>query len=215
MEVEDPRQYIETPPDSRTWYTPEYDYKAGYDVFTLYQVAVNAFASCRTDLSITFDDVITPAEEVRYDSIGWIMDYYSQTTGGIDPQFACGSYLLAIKDAYNKPSIPGLGEILGVTFDTGSGYAWAAIFVQAIMDNYPGDERMLIKTAIHEMGHMRAYLSHLCYSPDTLHWYMSSDHDDVSCVMGTGKIAMCTGQDLTVNPHFCPKCCDRLGQVGW
>jgi hypothetical protein len=207
----------ETPPDGRSSFYPEYDYMDAYDAFAYGTArAVNAFAPCGTDLNVFFDEVITPAQVLHYDSVGYFMMQHAQLTGSPDAQFVYKSYLLAIEDAHHKPVLPPpFGEILGRTYDTGSGYAWAVIFVQAIIDEYPGYPDMIDKTAIHEMGHMRADLTHLCYTPDSVNWYMSPYHDDSSCVMGQARISLCTNKDLATNPHFCPACCGRLKQVQW
>lgn len=208
-------QYSETPPDAVSAYIPEYDHMVGYDVLTGYEDVVNAFSSCRTDLNVIFDDVIYPAFSINFNSIGEFMTEHAQLiTGQSGPEFACGSYLLAVLDAYNKPILPD-GEVAGITFGTGSGFAWAVIFVQVLYETYPGDQNMINKTPIHELGHMRANLTELCYKDYQGYWHMGADHDDQSCVMGQGKIAICTGWDVTANPHFCPKCCNRLSQVQW
>lgn len=202
------------PPNARTLFKPEYDRQFGYNLFDQGTAKVeNTYAPCGTDVSIQFDEVITPVQVIHYDSVGFYMNAHAQISNG---QFDFKAYLLAIKDASNKPPPPPPGiEILARTYDHGSGFAWAVIYVDAIKRNYPfpDDQPMIDKVTIHEMGHMRVNLTHLC---DALTGQiMTADHDDSSCVMGSGKISTCTNKDLTVNPHFCPADCERLKKVKW
>jgi hypothetical protein len=205
----------ETPQDGRTVFRPEYDYMQGYDALTDYGTVINAFAPCGTDLNIYFDDVITPARTICWDSVGWYaVNQWSDNCCGADPRFDYKAYLVAIQDAYDRP--PDYAQTLGYTIDKGvEGYTWSVIFVQAIMDTFPGDQAAINQATIHEMGHMRAALTELCYTLDSVNWYMSPNHDDSSCVMGDVKIAKCTGKDCSIDPHFCPACCNRLSQVRW
>ena len=211
-----PGDVTEQPPDGRTIFFPEYDYMEGYDVFQYGQTyAINAFDPCNTDFWAFYDEVITPVRQIRWDSIGWyVVNQWSRTTGGSNPSFDYKAYMCAIKDAYDRP--PGESGTLAYTVDGGAeGYTWSVIFVQAITDRFPGDQGAIEHTTIHEMGHMRADLTHLCYTLDSVIWLMSPDHDDSSCVMGEEKISRCTNKDLSINPHFCPACCGRIMHVQW
>jgi hypothetical protein len=214
-----PERKTSTPtPDPRRTYSMEYDYMVSYDVFTItgQQRAEAAFSAANTDLAIHFSDVIIPAEMWPYDSLGYYYDDYWDTVfiPGTGTRLRYKSYLIGIQDAWGKPPQPGGGVLIGETRGGRmEGVAHSIIFVQAIRDAYGGDQNMESKTTIHEMGHIRAIDSHLC---DTTNIYiMNPDHNDSSCVMGQGKIATCTGQDLSINPHFCPICIDKVKKVSW
>jgi hypothetical protein len=132
-----------------------------------------------------------------------------------DSSFMYKVQLLGMPDALNKPG-GGVFEIVGITFFDTADHRRSAIFVQAIRDLGGDVQGMLEKSVIHELGHARAKLTHLCYfNEEDSTWYQSSDHDDPACVMGQARIAPCTGYDLTVDPHFCPACCNRLKRVNW
>ena len=198
-------------PDPKRTFRMEYDYMWGYDVFAQgTQKADSAFSPANTDLVIHFDDIIEPAHVVDWESLGIYLSWYWEITGGPDPRFVYKSYMMAMQDADGKPSEQG-EEMLGYTAAGGlEGLAHSVIFVQAIMDNYPGDQNMIDKTPIHEMGHIRG-LHDLC---DT-NGIFNPEHDENDCVMGQGKYPVCTGQDVSINPHFCSACCDRVKQVEW
>jgi len=70
---------------------------------------------------------------------------------------------------------------------------------------------MLAKTPIHEMGHLRAGLPELCNEDGSF----NPEHNEFDCVMGQGKIAICTGYDVATNPHFCSSCIQKLKEIKW
>ncbi|MEW5994524.1 MAG: hypothetical protein AB1744_09025 [Candidatus Zixiibacteriota bacterium] len=207
-----PGDATEEPPDGRSIFNPEYDYMEGYDVFpTGESYAMNAFAPCNTDLIAYFDEVITPAVEIEFDSLYYYMRDHAQIYS--DSTFVYKAQLLGMPDALDKPVVHGINP-LGVTFFGPFDDRRSAIFVQAIRDLGGDVQSMLEKTVIHELGHARGKLTHLCYYSGG-NWYQSPDHNDEACVMGRARISLCTGRDLTANPHFCPACCDRLKRVNW
>lgn len=199
-------------PDPRRTYSMEYDHMLTYDVFAYpgQQRAEAAFSAANTDLAIHFSDIIVPAVMWPYDSVQYYYDdYWTQVAG----RLVYKTYMIAIMDAWDKPPQPGGGVLIGETRGGRmEGVAHSIIFVQAIRDVYGGDQNMESKTTIHEIGHMRAIASELC---DENGVFMNPDHNDSSCVMGQGKIATCTDKDLSINPHFCPMCIDKIKKVSW
>ncbi len=127
-------------------------------------------------------------------------------------------YLFALKDAISKPIDPDFpnGVILGYTSQQGkAGEVMTFIFAQAIKDKYPNDDGVIQITVVHELGHMRAALSHLYYfnEKDSL-WYQNGDHDDKNCVMSQGgKISPCTLSNISTD--FCPNDRKKLALIDW
>lgn len=209
---DDPGQSSEQPPDGRSWFQPEYDHMFGYNVFPNYDVTYIAevFEPCNTDFDILTSDVIYPVEEVMFDSLfNYAVEHAIQYQG----EFINKAYILALPDALETP--PGY---LGITTYGGDpGIAASFIFVQAIRDAYPGDTSKIEYVVIHECGHLRANLTHLCIetSPGSGVWEMNPDHDDPRCVMSQWPYSLCTLYDVTINPRFCPADRERLKRVTW
>jgi|GEM_PF-1253313 len=201
-------------------YQLEYDHMVGYDPFlppgeTHIRLAFSE-GGAWTQLMITESDDDIPAEEWPYQELGAYMRPYMtrEITPGVGEVLSYKSYLIAIQDASGNPPEPEGYEMVGVTYYKGQeGVTNSAIFMQAIRDNHPDDEMMEFKVTIHEMGHARAALTHLCDEQDPN--IQNPDHDADDCVMGKGKIASCTGMDLTILLHFCPACRDKIKKVTW
>jgi hypothetical protein len=201
-------------PDPWRIYSMEYDCQISYDILTQgWYKADSVFSAAKTNLSIHWSESGLESQEVYYDSVQYyIWPHMEKINPGPSQQIRYKSYMMAMQDAYGKPVTPGF-TIIGWQTGSGGGYTMCVVFVQAIRDNYfpPDDKIMEIKTAIHEMGHMRADLSDLCDD----YGGVNPDHDDLSCVMGWAKICPCTGQDVATNPHFCQMCIDKLKKVFW
>lgn len=204
-------------PDPRRTFPMEYDCQISYDIFSQgeWYKADSVFNAVNTNLSIHWSELGLDDEVVNYDSVQYyIWPHIEKTDTTAQQVIKHKSYMMAMQDAYDKDDPPGLVTI-GWQTGEGGGYTMCAIFVQAIRDNFFGSdiELMEIKTPIHEMGHMRANLTDLC-DPNDLS-QINPEHDDYSCVMGQGKIAPCTGQDVATNPHFCPMCIEKLKKITW
>jgi len=129
--------------------------------------------------------------------------YAEITNGRYDHQ----CYLLALGEVTNLPD----EEMAGETWNEGQeGRVASFIFVYNIRQRYPGYEKMVHKCVIHELGHARALLSHLCVGSS-----MSPEHDLEDCVMAQGRYAQCTGWDVTQNLHFCNMCLNNIHAVKW
>lgn len=203
------------PLDGIAVFIMEYDCQSGYHIFADTSNIAQTFREANTELSIFFDALYLYPEEVNYESLGYYLFQHFTTIGSPpDQQLRYKSYIIAIKDAYNKPVEPGDQIMLGQTSAGGDeGFAHSVIFVQSIKDNYdpPDEENMLAKTPIHEMGHLRAGLPELCNEDGSF----NPEHNEFDCVMGQGKIAICTGYDVATNPHFCSSCIQKLKEIKW
>jgi hypothetical protein len=207
--------------DTTRTFQMEYDHMVGYDVFASPGESYirQAFDAASTKLDVTFSDGNIEPAIWKFDSLGYYYSNYwtTQYIPGVGTRLVYKSYLIAIKDAWNKPPETKDVIMLGYTpkNDRGiEGIAQSVIFVQAIRDNYPGVTRMEYKVTIHEMGHARVDLTHLCLDSDP-YVMNDNDHDLDDCVMGQGQVAPCTNMDLSINLHFCPKCRGKLKGVTW
>jgi len=203
----------ETPQDESSWFQPEYDFMFGYNVFPNFDVTcvADVFAACNTYFDIVSSDIIYPAESVAFDSL---LNYAYHHSIKVNGELINGAYILALPDAPGKPN----SNALGVTISPGDpGIAASFIFVQAVRDAYPGDASKIEYAVIHECGHLRANLSHLCSetSPGSGVWEVNPDHNDSRCVMSNWPYSSCTLYDVTVNPHFCPADRERIKKVTW
>lgn len=206
------------PPGPDPWriFSMEYDCQISYDIFShgeWYKVD-SVFSAAKTNLSIHWSELSLDNGTCNYDSVQYyIWPHIEKTDTTPSQMIKWKSYMMAMQDAYNKHDPPGITTI-GWKTGEGGGYTMCVVFVQAIRDNFFGldQEIMEIKTATHEMGHMRANLTDLC---DPLTLRIDPNHDDYSCVMGHSKIDPCTGQDVASNPHFCPMCISKLKPIFW
>jgi hypothetical protein len=209
---------IQVDSDTECTYQMEYDHMLSYDVFAPPGESCirQAFSEASTELDITFSDDDIPAAIWPYQELGaYYYPYMTrQIVEGVGEMLVHKSYLIAIQDASGKPPEPDGSIMTGYTIDKGKeGAATSVVFVKAIRDNHPNNQRMEYKVTIHEMGHARASLTHLCL--DNNPNIMSDEHDTADCVMGQGEISTCTGLDLTVLLHFCPKCREKIKKVSW
>jgi len=194
----------------------EYDCQISYNVFGGgTQKADSAFSPANTDVWVNYSEEGLTDSIVNWPKVTAYMSWHWELISGpVElgyPKLRYSSYMMAMQDATEKPSDEG-EEILGCTFSPGAcGYTCAVIFVQAIKNSFPEDQNMIDYVPIHEMGHMRGTLTHLCDE----YGMMRSEHNDSSCVMGQDKFAICTGKDVSANPHFCPMCIEKLKQVLW
>ncbi|MEK7775479.1 MAG: hypothetical protein AAB305_06305 [Candidatus Zixiibacteriota bacterium] len=216
----------EVTPDGFTVFAVEYDYMTGCNVFTGEtageEYPLPAFASCKTSLKIVYDEVITTVVYPDFNQNGllnYVLDH-AQASLGPPVDFYYDHYLIGMANAYNKP-----GEGYFATFaytmswteqEGGDHIRCTAIFNDEIQTNGGSNKpATLKKTVIHELGHNRAALQHLCkLNSSNSGWVQDSLlHNDPGCVMGVGITSLCSSTDLTANPHFCTICCERLKQT--
>ena len=213
-ENQNPNDYAVQPPDENLWFQPEYDYMFVYpnsiNIFPNSDCSyvTDVFSTCYTDVSY-WPGGINDSEVVDYSDL-----YRYAENNSLKNQFGeliNGAYILALPDALNKPD----PEALGITINGGQkGIAASFIFVQAIRDEYPGNISIIEYAVIHEIGHLRADLTHLC-EPVGEEWVMSADHNHNRCVMANGPYSPCTLYWVNTNPLFCDKCRERIWSVDW
>ncbi len=193
--------------DTTRTFNMEYDHMESYDVFNgVGQDRVkNAFEPAKTNLNIAWSNWIDDQVwDYRYLDSLYVTTYADRTNGLFDHK----CYLLAMGEVIHLP-VPDIG---GATRDDGiQGKVRSFIFVYNIRQHFPDYEEMVHKVVIHELGHARASLTHLCIFDNT----MSPDHDFEDCVMAEGRYATCTGYDVTVYLHFCNKCINEIQAVKW
>jgi hypothetical protein len=198
----------ETPVDQTNGrkFTLEYDHQVNCDVLGWGKNEVeDAFQQANTTLEFEYDDIDLPNSWIRIDSL---YEYYiahvkRDSSGAV----MYPGYLCSIErtcDAVGNP----LDMFWGYTYSqTGPGIGHS--FVVYGNPSLPYGCRA--KVTIHELGHQRAGLTHLCLNDTT----MNPAHNDSACVMGQGETATCTGMDLCSMPHFCANCRNAIGNIGW
>lgn len=198
------------PADTTKALNPEYDHMQSFDPSgnNGHQRIKDAFSPAKVNFDLTFSNWITDAVW-DYDDLDYYINMYANETSG---RYDQKLYLLALGQVTNIPGDTGGVTVLGETWHSGSeGRATCIIFVYNIRSAFPGYERMVHKTTIHELGHGYSNLSHLCLDNST----MNPNHDIGDCVMAQGRIAPCTGQDVSVPLHFCNSCITRIKAVNW
>lgn len=194
-------------------YEIEYDHQTGYDVRTLtsfdakVDFAFNRAADgARTDINLVPDEAngVVGKSPVQVEEIFWkdLTIYCLQQHRQTDPPGSANAIhpaqLIIIKGL--KDLDPEMQLITGGSIIGPNGYS-------AIFWDHCNSENHIVKVVIHELGHQRAPLEHLCDAPDK--------HDLDNCVMGQKEIAVCTGENLVNQPRFCYKCEATLRTKTW
>lgn len=187
-------------------FTIEYDYQLNWNCFPWgLERTEDAFKEAGTALKIIHDDSSLTDELVGYfDRFTYHRDHrqWDVDTNGIYPGYLCG--------------IEGFADQNGLLIDSIHGYTWMDV-PHHCFSFVCGDPASILgwsywdKTAIHELGHQRAHLSHLCIDDHN----MNTDHNADNCVMGNGIYSICTGKNLTSHPGFCENCRDAIKAVSW
>lgn len=196
-----------SPPTTSTGrrYQIEYDHQVNQTCFPWgLDRAKHAFVKAKTDLDIIYDDETLADELVRLsDRFNYVADHRQLIgSNGVYPAYLCGIRQFSEDDGTL------IDTIAGRTWPAGANKGWSLVCSWLAFNhgwNY------MDKVAIHELGHQRTDLTHLCLDD----FNMSPDHSAVNCVMGWGPTAKCTGRDLTLNPEFCDYCCDAIRMVSW
>jgi hypothetical protein len=186
-------------------FTLEYDHQESWECFPFgLSRALTAFDKADTFLDVVTDNTDLPDMLVPFVERQTYVYHHrqlDQDSMGVYPGYLCG--IKAFADEYGII----IDTLLGLTRVAGPGKGWSFVCSRNCDTGLLTD-----KTAIHELGHQRANLQHLCLdfgTMDTLH------HNAVNCVMGHGAIATCTAEDLISYPEFCDYCCDALRAQGW
>jgi len=182
-------------------FTIEYDHQESYETHGLARsTAEKAFEQANTTLEFVFNDTLPDCYISEADLRAYFLYHVEKDSTGNRkyPGYLCG--IQALLDSIT-------GEVLdSVAGESTSGQGWSFVCVEVT-----GFGAHLNKTTIHELGHQRASLPHLCLDANT----MNPTHNDSSCVMGQGETSICTGKDLTWDPHFCPACRNTIKNVSW
>jgi hypothetical protein len=185
-------------------FTIEYDHQQSFDVFPQGPGAVEkAFKYGFTYLDIIYDTQDTLENNcILYDSLATYYRMHVQKSGG-NPLFP--GYLCGVEEFVDGTGYV-IDTILGAS-TRGKGFTFIAVQLASQLEL--GDP--LDAVTIHELGHHRAELPHLCSSTG-----MNPFHNDSACVMSNSfPVATCTGKNVVVNAHFCPACSDSLKKITW
>lgn len=202
-------------PDPRRTYMTEYDCQISSNILSpagRKERLQLAFDQANTDLEIVYSEEYIPDTVVSWELKGMYMSWHWHTTGGPDPRFVFKSYTISVCSLSNVP--PDEGVVLGWSSGRGmEGLAMGMILTGTIRFVYMPSDSMEIKVLLHEWGHMRDNLPHLCLSAGG---GMDFDnHNQQDCLMAQTEIAECTGQWVDRNMHFCGICLDKLKKVTW
>ena len=144
------------------------------------------FADNSSTLGKPLDD-----DDLFFNELGSYTVSNRQVEGGVS---VLPAYVVIVKNVVDAQNIDGAS----VTGPEG----WSVVF----WDQCESDDHRM-KVLIHELGHQRTTLTHLCED--------RSNHDRDDCVMGQGIISPCTGKNLINTPRFCPKDELKLRDITW
>lgn len=193
---------------SRVTYEVEFDHQVSADIiaaagqgafenkvgnaFDRAEDGARTFVSLRAD-DASFNNRALPDEIIPYDEIGLYTATHRRLNGST-PEIP--GYLVLLKDVSNQPNPNENGySVVGPS-------GWSIL----VWDKCGSTEER-IKVIIHELGHQRTSLTHLCEYP--------GNHNRDDCVMGQGIIASCTGENLVNNPRFCNTCELKIRTITW
>jgi hypothetical protein len=201
---EDPKPtIIEEPTDTLRNFNVEYDWVHDWDVLVSHsdEYVTDAFGDAKTALWINKDEDLGDLV-CEYDSLESYAKLWGDTLE--DGKWARTCYMVSLGYVEGLPS----GGLFGETAWPGQkGKATVFIFMQRINCYYQNNAKVNAWCVIHELGHGRARLTHLCEQEE--------DHDSYDCVMSQDKIAWCTNRDVTGKLDFCDKCRDKIRSVRW
>jgi hypothetical protein len=188
-------------------FTIEYDHQISYNVlFGIDKSAIEqAFEQANTELDFEYDDEDLPNYWVRLDSLyEYYIEHVKRDSLGtvMYPGYLC--CIQRVRNSWGNP----LDQFWGFTYHLPTprvGHSFVVLGNPTI----PFECRA--KVTIHELGHQRCIVTHLCLNDTTI----NPEHNDSTCVMGKGKIPTCTDKDLCNDPHFCQACRNAIGSVSW
>ena len=183
-------------------FTLEYDHQESWTCFPWgLERPKKAFEEASTVLNVVYDNTTLTDSLIPY--LDRFKYHIAHRQWDADSNCVYPGYLCGIKAYANE---------IGVLIDTIAGLTWMDIPRFSYVCGYVASSwNYRDKTAIHELGHQRARLSHLCLDE----YSMNPDHNAEDCVMGNGELAICTGENLVFYPEFCPACRDRIKAVDW
>lgn len=189
-------------PTNGKTFTIEYDHQVSYDCLRDGTRKVdNAFKEANSPLEFVPDDTLADEYISEADLGSYFFNHVERDSAGVNRKYP--GYLCGIQALLDSISGGVLDTVAGQS-TMGQGYSFICVQVADFL-------WYLDKHIIHELGHQRAGLSHLCLNANK----MNPAHNDSSCVMGQSETAICTGKDLTWEPHFCPACLNTIRNVTW
>lgn len=214
---------IEGPPDAVLEFYPEYDYCAGYDIFpggdfayvaSRYAYANTNFSPYFSHANITSRGYLQNNAQI-YQFLDDFGDCVWDTQGGCT-WIISKLYLAAVVND------GGTGYLGGTLNDRVEGSAICVIFVENIV-NFAGQQlnvkNLTEAVVLHELGHGRADLSHLCSGPNVNTSSHNSPTQFSSCVMGFPfpRPACLASDDAGPLDQvgYCGKCDENLKIVTW
>lgn len=230
-------------PDVTLHFKPEYDCISGYDIFPGqdFDYVANVFDDANTVFSPYFSDTYIATGypwtvEQLYDFVDDHADCFKDDSGNcVELSDGVNSFNKLEKKLYLASLINYEDNSLGGTLNDGEAHkAICFIFfdhIVALADNplvTEDFEQIRNGTVIHELGHGRADLPHLCYDDDPYDSDYSEDdvdydnHDftnlDVCIMANTFPRPDClesNDESPLYSIHFCNKCKNKLKAVQW
>ena len=215
-------------------FAPEYDFISGCDIRAGSSHNFDYAATVFDDANTVFSPYVGMDAEIgdggrfntRRDITNFINTYAECDTdySGDCSELVWGSYLAGV---HYGPLLEGLGQTGGVTYNGGQrGKAISLIYVDYVRSVAQslglGESELMEAAVIHELGHLRADLSHLCYGdPYEVNFdYAHHNHEPLgACIMSNRfprPDCLESGDDGPLERiHFCGKCIDSLKKVTW
>ncbi len=194
------------PVDTLTTFKFEYDWMDGYDAFTTAteEWVIEAFRDAKTIPWIKESDRLGYAV-YNFSELDSLVRDWGDTLDDGAWEHTCYVVSLGKVEDLEPEELMGLSTWKGI-----EGKATVYIFLQNIKRLYENEAKMVPRVIIHELGHARADLTHLCEYP--------SNHDADDCIMAEDEInPWCSPDWVSVldNLHFCNKCCNKISRVEW
>ncbi len=194
------------PPDTLSIFEFEYDWMDGWDAFTTGSEhwVTEAFRDAKTHLWIVESNELDYVV-YNFSQLDSLVRSWGDTLNDGTWDRTCYLVSLGNVEGLEPEDLMGLATWKGV-----EGRATVYIFLQNIKRLYPNESRMVPRVIIHELGHARANLTHLCEDP--------ANHDADDCIMAEEEIhPYCSPEWVNVldNLHFCDKCCNKIYRVKW
>lgn len=227
---------VDEPPDVPSIWEVEYDYMLSTDDYELFPngslYASGPLAQGNISLKSKTDPSENPSHAVPVDVLQNYDDLIRFFNRSCVPELGSdgapimagtpprkklyyGSYLAGINVYNGEGSNP---DAIGLTFAPGvANWSMSVIYVDRIRLNQPDgryspyDAQTIVEAVtVHELGHTRAYLSHLCEYP---HY-----HNDSRCIMSLNlpKTNCQNSYDvIDLGIRYCDSCKAKLKRVKW
>lgn len=206
----------QTEPDVERIFRTEYDCQLSYNILSPQwrgERVQEAFDPANTTLDIVRDEETLTDSIVSWDDKGLYMSWHWTMTSYPDLRLYYKSYTISVWILDQIPEEPGEFTLAWAAGMGVEAEAMGMILTGRIRDLFSPPDSMEIKVLLHEWGHMRADLPHLCL-PDGGPMDVDN-HDQPDCLMAQSEVAQCTGEPIDQNMHFCGRCIENLKAVVW